>query len=134
MIADGPLDKRFETMTQMASVASLAERPQARTPTRNARLGASAAIGEKTATRPETATMADVAAARLQLDALLSTLNHDLRTPLNAIIGFSELMLMGVAGPLPSKQRDYARHIRTSALVMLGRVQGLGEISATPAE
>ncbi len=78
--------------------------------------------------------MADVAAARLQLDALLSTLNHDLRTPLNAIIGFSELMLMGVAGPLPSKQRDYARHIRTSALVMLGRVQGLGEISATPAE
>ena len=78
--------------------------------------------------------MADVAAARSQLEALLSTLNHDLRTPLNAIIGFSELMLMGVGGPLPPKQCDYARHIRTSALVMLGRVQGLGEIPATPTD
>ena len=31
---------------------------------------------------------------------LVSDLTHELRTPLNSIIGYSEIMLMGINGPL----------------------------------
>lgn len=45
---------------------------------------------------------------------------HELRTPLNAVIGFSELMLGEVFGPLGhAKYRDYAMHVRDSGRKLL---------------
>ena len=35
---------------------------------------------------------------------LLATVTHELRTPLNSIIGFSEVLLHGLAGPLTTEQ------------------------------
>jgi signal transduction histidine kinase len=48
-------------------------------------------------------------------DQLLAQMSHELRTPLNAIIGFSELMLRELYGPLgDARYQEYAAHINES--------------------
>jgi len=50
-----------------------------------------------------------------QLDQLksnfLATVSHELRTPLTSVIGFSEMLLEGIAGPLSPEQAEYVRTI-----------------------
>lgn len=50
---------------------------------------------------------------------ILRQLTHDLRTPLNAIIGFSELLEMGLAGPLSQQQNACVADIHTAGLRLL---------------
>lgn len=51
---------------------------------------------------------------------LMSRVNHDLRTPLNAVMGFSELMVLELFGPLGDERyQDYVHHIRDSATDLL---------------
>jgi two-component system cell cycle sensor histidine kinase PleC len=48
-------------------------------------------------------------------DQLLAQMSHELRTPLNAMIGFSEVMLRELYGPLGhSRYQEYAAHISES--------------------
>ncbi len=42
----------------------------------------------------------------------LRAMSHDLRTPLTAIVGFTELVELGVQGPLTDKQRESMARIR----------------------
>ena len=61
---------------------------------------------------------------------LLGAVSHELRTPLNSIIGFSDLLLHDVAGPLQSdKQREYIDLIRKSGNHLLEVVNGILETS-----
>jgi signal transduction histidine kinase len=49
------------------------------------------------------------------VDQLLAQMSHELRTPLNAMIGFSELMLRELYGPLGhARYQEYAAHISES--------------------
>ena len=49
------------------------------------------------------------------LSALMAQMSHELRTPLNAVIGFSELMLRELHGPLGNaRYQEYAHHISES--------------------
>jgi signal transduction histidine kinase len=41
----------------------------------------------------------------------IANMNHELRTPLNAIIGFSEVLLDEISGPLNEKQQEYVNNI-----------------------
>ncbi|MEP7085694.1 MAG: ATP-binding protein [Gemmatimonadota bacterium] len=50
----------------------------------------------------------------------LATMSHEIRTPLNAILGYAELMDLGLAGPLTSKQRDYIARLRLSGTHLSG--------------
>jgi PAS domain S-box-containing protein len=47
--------------------------------------------------------------------AFLATMSHELRTPLNAIIGFSGILLRGLAGPLNAEQVKQLGMVQTSA-------------------
>jgi signal transduction histidine kinase len=51
---------------------------------------------------------------------LMARVSHDLRTPLNAVMGFSEIMVLEMFGPLGDvRYHDYVHHIRDSAAELL---------------
>ncbi len=65
--------------------------------------------------------------------SFIANLSHELRTPLNAVIGFSELMLNGLAGELEEKQREYLDDIHKSGQYLhglIGTVLDLSKIEA----
>lgn len=55
----------------------------------------------------------------------ISTTSHKLKTPLNAIIGFSELLLEQVYGPLNEKQIHYLKNINSSGKNLLALLNDL---------
>ncbi|HYC35664.1 MAG TPA: ATP-binding protein [Usitatibacter sp.] len=63
----------------------------------------------------------------------LANMSHELRTPLNAIIGFSEVMLGGMAGTLEDSQREFVGDIRDSGkhlLTLINDILDLAKIEA----
>jgi cell cycle sensor histidine kinase DivJ len=60
----------------------------------------------------------------------LASASHELRTPLNAILGFSDILLLGVAGELASdKHREYVTLIRESGAHLLSVVNTILDMS-----
>lgn len=57
--------------------------------------------------------------------AFMATMSHELRTPLNAVIGFSALLLDGLAGPLNDEQRLQAGLINRSGRQLLEIVEDI---------
>jgi len=63
----------------------------------------------------------------------LAVMSHELRTPLNTILGFSEVLLEGLEGPLNPGQREDLRIIRESGDHLLGLVNDILDLSALQA-
>ncbi|MCH9011753.1 MAG: HAMP domain-containing histidine kinase [Proteobacteria bacterium] len=64
----------------------------------------------------------------------LATMSHELRTPLNAIIGFSEIMLSELYGPLENERyREYNKDIHESAGHLLALINDILELSKAEA-
>jgi len=59
----------------------------------------------------------------------LATISHELRTPLNSIIGFSEMLIDELAGPLSAHQREYLGHILSSGRHLLQLISDLLQLS-----
>jgi signal transduction histidine kinase len=60
----------------------------------------------------------------------LANMSHELRTPLNAIIGFSDVMLSALFGPLGSPRYvDYVRDVRHSGQHLLNIINALLDIA-----
>ncbi len=60
----------------------------------------------------------------------LANMSHELRTPLNAIIGFSELMIAEMFGPMGnSRYRSYATDIHSSGQHLLDLVTDILDLS-----
>ena len=61
--------------------------------------------------------------------AFLATMSHELRTPLNSIIGFTGILLQGLAGPLNAEQRQQLEMVRSSGQHLLELINDVLDIS-----
>ncbi|MCX7680102.1 MAG: ATP-binding protein [Spirochaetes bacterium] len=61
--------------------------------------------------------------------AFLATMSHELRTPLNSIIGFSGILLQGLAGELNAEQKKQLGMIYSSAEHLLDLVNDVLDLS-----
>ena len=68
------------------------------------------------------------AADRLK-SAFLATMSHELRTPLNSIIGFTGILLRGLAGPLNEEQAKQLGMVQGSARHLLALINDVLDIS-----
>jgi hypothetical protein len=80
------------------------------------------------AARLATAKSAAEAADRVK-SAFLATMSHELRTPLNSIIGFTGVLLQGLAGPLNGEQRTQLSIVRDNARHLLALINDVLDIS-----
>jgi signal transduction histidine kinase len=86
-----------------------------------------ARVAERTAALHEAMQRAQ-AADRLK-SAFLATMSHELRTPLNSILGFSGVLLQGLAGPLNDEQRKQLGMVQNSAQHLLALINDVLDIS-----
>lgn len=59
----------------------------------------------------------------------LSTMSHELRTPLNSILGFTDVMLQRLSGPLTEDQERQLRIVRDSSTQLRALVEDVLDIS-----
>lgn len=59
----------------------------------------------------------------------LATVSHELRTPLTSVIGYSEMLLAGLAGELTPEQDDYLRTILEKSESLLNLITSLLDLS-----
>lgn len=59
----------------------------------------------------------------------IATVSHELRTPLNSILGFSELLMDEVFGPLEEKQKKYVSNIYNSGTHLLQLINNVLDIA-----
>ncbi len=68
---------------------------------------------------------AEAEAANVAKSAFLAMMSHELRTPLNAIAGYTELLEMGLHGPVTAAQLDALQRIRRSERHLLSLIEDI---------
>jgi PAS domain S-box-containing protein len=67
-------------------------------------------------------------ATRLKSE-FLATMSHELRTPLNAIVGYTDILLAGMAGEMSAEQHGYQERVLANAEHLLGLINDVLDLS-----
>jgi PAS domain S-box-containing protein len=89
-------------------------------------------VAERTETL--SATNIELVKATRAKDDFLAAMSHELRTPLNSVIGFSGIMLQGLAGELTAEQHRQLEMIQRSGRHLLGLINQVLDLSRIAAE
>jgi len=81
----------------------------------------------------ERAARAEAEAASQAKSDFLAMMSHELRTPLNAVLGYSELLELGLAGPMSEVQREHLERIQASGRHLLGLVNEVLDLARVEA-
>jgi signal transduction histidine kinase len=74
--------------------------------------------------------LARASAADRERAAFLAAVSHELRSPLNAILGFADILMEEVDGPLEPTAREEVEQIRGSGAHLLALINDILELSA----
>jgi signal transduction histidine kinase len=61
--------------------------------------------------------------------SFLATVSHELRTPLTSVIGYSEMLIEGLAGDMNEEQREYVQTIMEKGENLLGLIASILDFS-----
>ncbi len=75
----------------------------------------------------------ELKAAARQRSQFFAHFSHELRTPLNSILGFSEMLLTQMYGPLTDAQRRYVRHVYESGTRLLQLISDILDLAKVEA-
>ncbi len=121
------LDPQGEVAEILSIGTDITARKRAEEELRATQAGLEQRVVERTAELAEAMRAAE-AADRIK-SAFLATMSHELRTPLNSIIGFTGIVLQGLAGPLNPEQTRQLGMVRSSARHLLELISDVLDIS-----
>ncbi len=131
-------DDRGEPRSILVINTDATERKRAEAELERHRLHLEELVAARTAELAQRTTDLEAANARLQeVDRLkslfIASMSHELRTPLNSIIGFTGILLQGLAGPLNDEQKKQLGMVKGSSEHLLALITDIIDLSKVEA-
>jgi PAS domain S-box-containing protein len=131
-------DDRGEPRSILVINTDATERKRAEAELDRHRLHLEEIVAARTAELAQRTTDLEAANARLQeVDRLkslfIASMSHELRTPLNSIIGFTGILLQGLAGPLNDEQKKQLGMVKGSSEHLLALITDIIDLSKVEA-